>query len=318
MRILLAIAVLTCAGCFPAAQAADTSLIGLAPQGSEVLVGFNLKQIRGAGLGQLLMSQAGPSNPDFKAFVDKAGFDPIRDIDEVVIAAPPTTGKPRAFILVRGTFDAARFGKLVTGAGATATEYHGIQIFTKPGEQQSPLSSIALIDASLLVAGDDQGVRAFVDRQGQPGGLGAELAAQAAEAAASNDIWVVLHASPAAFAPAGATPGQAVALLQSIERATIGLKLGTDIVLSANVMTHSPDEAQGLLSALQLVSGMAASSDPGANPAAAFLQKLQLESEGNAVKLRLAVPQTEVIAAIGKAMTKMAPQKAAPTPAPAQ
>jgi hypothetical protein len=312
MRTHLVVALAAFAACLPAASAADSSLLALAPPGSEVLVGINLKQIRGSSLGEMLLAQAGPNNAQFKTFVEQAGFDPVRDVDEVLVAIPAKSGKPNGFVLVRGTFDAARFAKLAAGAGATATDYHGVQIYAKGGEQEGQ-AALALMDPSLLVAGDEVSVRAFVDRHGATGGLSEAVAAKASQMAAANDVWIVMHTSPATFAPPGAAPPQAAALLQSIEQAAIGLKLGSDIVLTADATTQTPESAQNLVAALGLVSGMAASAEKGSNPAAAFLQKLKLGAEGNTVKLSLAVPEAEAAAAIRDAIAKMT--QPAPKPA---
>jgi len=315
MRTSTAVALLSCAALIPAAPAADSSLLGLAPAGSDVLVGINVKQILESKLGKLITAQvAGPGHPEFKEFVEKAGFDPLRDLDEVLIAAPAKQN-PNALLLLRGHFDTAKLSQLAVAGGMKGADYHGVRILARAGQKEG-FSALAVLDPSLVVGGDEAGVRAFVDRRGQGPGLSAAIAAKAGEASKADDIWVVLHAAPSAFAP-GAAEGPMGGLMQSIEQATLGIKLGTDIVLSVHAVTHTAQDAEGLVGALRLFSGMAAANQKGNQQVATMLQRLKLESEGNTAKLSLAIPEAEAEAAIRDAIAAgMQAQKQAPAPSP--
>jgi hypothetical protein len=153
------------------------------------------------------------------------------------------------------------------------------------------------MDPSLIVGGDEAGVRAFVDRRGQRAGLGAAIAAKANEASKANDIWMVVHAAPSAFSPQGANPGAAGKVMESIEQASLGVRFGSDIVISVQAVTHTPADAAGLVSALQFFSSMAAANQK-ANPQAALLERIKLTSEGNTARLSLAIPEAEAEAAV--------------------
>ena len=239
----------------PAACAADSSLLGLAPADSDALIGINLKQIRESDLGERTLAEVGPDNPGYKEFATTACFDPFRDPDEVLIAAPATQ-HPKAPMMLRGSFDAAKLAQLAADGGMVPADCHGVQILSRAAHQEG-FSALAIIDRALVVRGNQAGVQAFVDRRGQTAVLKVGLAAKPADAFKANDIWVVLQAAPAAFAPESATSGHMGPLLQSIEQASLGLKVGSDVVLFVNVVTHTPQAAEGLAAALRVFSWMA-------------------------------------------------------------
>jgi hypothetical protein len=300
MRMRTTIALLAFAASVAAANAADSSLLGLAPADSDVLIGINLKQIRESDFGKLIAGQAAAAdNSEFKAFTVN-GFNPLLDLDEVLIAGPAKQ-KPEALVMLRGRFDAAKLSKLAAAGGMQGADYHGVRILAKPGQQQG-FSALAVVDPTLIVGGNEASVRAFVDRHGEGPGPSAAIAAKAAEAYKANDIWVVLHAAPSTFVPAGAASGPMADLLQSIEQMSLGLKFGSDIVLALDAVTHTPKDAEGLAAAVRLFSGMAAVNQAGNKQVAALLQKLKVDSEGNTAKLSMAIPEAEAEAAIKDAI----------------
>lgn len=318
MRTRTAVALLIFAASIPAALAGDSSLLGLAPADSDVLIGINFKQIRESNFGKLIQGQvAGPDNVQFKAWTAQAGFDPFSDLDEILIAAPAKQN-PNAFLMMRGKFDAAKLAQLAAVGGMKGSDYHGVQILARAG-QQGGLSAVAVLESSLIVGGDEASVRAFVDRRGKSPGPGAAITAMAAEVSKANDIWVVLHAAPSAFVPPSAAAGPMGDLIRSIEQASLGLKLGTDIVFSLHAVTHTPKDAEGLAAAVRLFSGMAAANQQGNKQVGALLQKLKVDTEGNMAKLSLAIPEAEAEAAIRDAIAsrkqagKLAPAPAGPS-----
>ncbi len=300
MRTCTLVALLSCAALIPAAPAADSSLLGLAPADSEALIGINVRQILTSNFGKMIMAQmAGPGHPEVNAFADQAGFDPLHDLDEILIAAPAKQN-PSALFLIRGKFDVAKLSQLAAMAGTKGVDYKGVQILVKTG-QQGGLSAVAVMDPSLIVGGDEAGVRAFVDRRGKGAGLGEAIAAKASEASKANDIWMVMHAAPSTFAPQGGNPGAAGKVMESIEQVSLGVRFGTDIVLWVHAVTHTPQDAEGLVSALKFFSSMAAANQK-ANPQAALLDRLKLDSEGNTARISLSIPEAEAEAAVRDAM----------------
>ena len=107
-------------------------------------------------------------------------------------------------------------------------------------------------------------------------------------------------------------------LIQSIEQASLGVKFGTDIVLSVQAVTHTPKDAEGLVAALRIFSGMAAAGQKDNRQVAALLQRLKVDSEGSTARLSLAIPEAEAEAAIRDVIAaKMMAKQPSPAPSPA-
>jgi hypothetical protein len=312
MLLRTAVVILSCAAWVPAAAGGESSLVALAPAGSEVLVGIHLRQIVDSDFGKAVAAQlAGQSNGQLQGLVAVSGFDPMRDLDEILIAAPAKQNAT-PLLLLRGRFDAAKLAQLAAMGGMKGADYHGVQVLARAG-QQGGFSALAVLDPTLVVGGDEAGVRAFVDRRG---GLAEAMKLQAAEAAKTDDIWMVLHAAPAAFAPDAAGAGPAAEFLKSIQRASLGVKFGTDIVVSFRAVTHNPQEAENLVTALRLLTGLAAASQKEHPQVAELVKRLKLDTEGDAARLSLAIPEAEAETALRNAMAKTQPP-AAPSPSPA-
>jgi len=301
MRKCTLVVLLSCAVLIPAAQAADSSLLGLAPADSSVLIGIDVRQILQSDFGKLIAEQvAGPGHPEAQGFAAMAGFDPLRDLDEVLIAAPAKQN-PNGLMLLRGHFDVAKVSQLAAMVGMKGADYHGVQVMAKPG-QAGGFSAMAVLDPTLVVAGDEAGVRAFVDRRGRAVNLNAAIAAKAGEMSKANGIWVLLNAAPATLVPQGANPGTAGKLLETIEQASFGVRFGPEIVLWAHAVTHTAEDAEGMVGVVRFFTGMAAANQTGNPQLAALLGKVKMDSEGNTAKLTLAIPEAEAEAAIRDAI----------------
>jgi hypothetical protein len=304
-------------GCAPAwAQAPD--LIRLAPPDSGVLAGINLAQIRASDVGKSLLAKATSESSELKTLLATAGFDPLRDVDEIVIASPANSPKARGVFLLGGSFDPTRFAELAVAPGMSAETWHGVQVLTK--QQEQPVA-MACLNRTLIVGGDPETVRTTLARRNQAPGPRVELAAKAAEMRAAYDIWFVSHVSPAdltANAPdthIAANPQ--LDLMRSIEQASGGLKFGSDFTMAADLTARTPKEAEDIAAALRLFIGLAASNQRDSKQAAAILEKLALATEGNTVKMSFSIPQAELVKSIEAAMERVrqtAPAAPAPPP----
>ena len=89
-----------------------------------------------------MAQMAGPSHPEVKAFADQGGFDPMHDLDEILITAPAKQN-PNALFLMRGKFDVAKLSQLAAMGGMKGADYHGVQILVRAG-QQGGFSAVAV------------------------------------------------------------------------------------------------------------------------------------------------------------------------------
>ena len=85
--------------------AADSTLLNLVMPEARMVAGMDVERARDSFLGRKLMEQLDTKAGDFAKFVAMTGFDPRRDLREVIIATPDANTKnPPALILVRPRF----------------------------------------------------------------------------------------------------------------------------------------------------------------------------------------------------------------------
>ena len=162
-------------------RSADTGLGAFVPPDTVALAGMRMDQLRATALYQKLRAQQRFSELDeLKA---RTGFDPTRDVSELLVA---TNGKD-AVTIARGQFHP-------TDTGAKKLPYKGYTLYVH-GE-----GAYALIDASTALAGTQPAVRAAIDqyKSGARSATVASLLARGRAIAPQNQIWAVSD-SPEAF-----------------------------------------------------------------------------------------------------------------------
>ncbi|MGE5646870.1 MAG: hypothetical protein ACM336_13875 [Acidobacteriota bacterium] len=306
------------------ACAAESPLLRFAPPGSRVLVGINLRQVKASAIGQAIVSEASAKMEAGASdkFIAATGIDP-RDIDEVLIASPE---RSRTVFLMRGSFDPTRFAEMAAGPDMTASMFQGVQILAPARQQQQPMA-FACLSNTLIAGGDPAMLRSVIAARDSGPGPGAALEARAAELAAAHDIWFVSITPPVGLA-GGIASGKAadnpqMQMLRSIEQASGGVRLGPTLDVAADLTTRTPEDAQNIAAALQLLIGLAAQGNRNSKQAAAILEKLALRAERNTVKLAFSIPEDElkksvqaaVESARRRAQAATAPRAATPAPA---
>jgi hypothetical protein len=305
-----------CALCLPCACAADSSLIGLAPADSNLLVGLNIEHIRQNPVGQLILSRLMQDDPRFKDFGKQAGFDPVRDVSQIVLTFPAKSEKTSGVALVGGSFDSTRFAELAVDPGVVTEAYHGIQIVMRQTRQQ-PVAA-AMPDPSLIVIGDPASVRAFLDERTKQDRPVSPLAAKAAEMSQASDVWLVSGASPAGFAEPNSNlaSGSAAELLQSIQEMSAGLKVGTQPVLSGRIVARSPKDAENLASALRTFLALAIMGRRTSSEAVPPPPKLKLETAETAIMLSMPFTEFEASNVVRVTADSLAIPRPKPKPKP--
>lgn len=110
-----------------------------------------------------------------QAFTDleqKTGFNPERDVDQVLIAGRPDQGKEGGLVIVRGRFDRYKLSQMVESEGkrVTTKKHEGNPLYVF-NEGQKGASALAFLghDDDLLVMGSQKSVEAAVSShfQGQ-------------------------------------------------------------------------------------------------------------------------------------------------------
>jgi hypothetical protein len=133
-----------------AAPRVDNVLVRMVPPGSTALVGAHMDQLEASELFQKLMAQQ--KLPQLDQFARETGFDPRRDVREILLI----TGPSGTVVLARGKFslkqDPARDMKLIR---------HGQ--YNIRADSADAASGFCILDSSLAAAGEVSAIEAALD-----------------------------------------------------------------------------------------------------------------------------------------------------------
>lgn len=309
-----------------AACGADSTLLRLLMPDAKVIAGAQVDQAKTSDFGKYVLRHLEPDDPGFAKFVAATGFDPRRDVTEVIVASNWSQDDPSHWLVVaKGAFDPARITAVALSNGAKVTHYAGIPVITdltsvKDGSQDKPhagpdLTAIAFLDSSTAAMGELSTVQAAIDRRksGVAGSL--RLASKVRQVSAKNDFWFTTLVPLSYFAGAVPDPNIAGAmkgnLLGAIEQTSGGVKFGPTVQVSAEAITRSPKDASALVDVVKFVAGLIQTNRQNDNTAAqvsTLLDSLQASAEGNVMTMNLAVPE----ATLEQMIHTMRRQQAAP------
>jgi hypothetical protein len=282
-------------------SAADRQLLGMMMPDAKVLGGMNIVQVRNSPYGQYLLLQGPFNQPEFQKFVAATGFDPLRDVTEVVAATPGMPGDKSGLAAVRGTFNIAQIVAFVKLSGEKVDESQGVPMIMSPDGQVA----IALVDSTLVIAGDPNSVIAALPRRSAPSTLDPVLMAKANSLSVTEDAWAVTTMNPGAVG-LPAVPKQGgldLTALQAIQQSSAGVKFGASVNVTAEVVADTAQNANTLADLVRLVVQLG-TLNPQASEIAPVLQNLSVKTVGTAIQLSLAIPE--------ELMEQMGPSHKAP------
>jgi hypothetical protein len=264
--------------------AADAGLLSLAMPDARAMGGINVEQVRLSPFGQYLMAQITEREPGLAALIDATGFDPRRDLREILVVWNSEAGAKSGVIMARGTFDVARIVEAALSQGQTVETYKGVEMVGDPAK-----GSLAFVDSTLVIAGDNADVRAAIDRRSAAVGIGADLAAQLNQLSSTEDAWFVTLVPPAQLQEVGA-------MLNKVQQASGGVKFGANVVLTAQTVSQTDQDATALAETLKMLASMAQMGAPKglAASGAALLQNLSVAAAGQVTTLSLSVPEQQI------------------------
>jgi len=244
-----------------AMAAVDPGLLNLVMPDAQVVSGVQVTQTLASPFGQYILSQMQPGDAAFQQFLAATGFDPRKDLQQVVAATGDTTGNPQdALVVGRGAFQLSQINTAATSLGAVVTQYRGVNIYTSPDSKSQ--TSVAFPDASTALIGNVAAVQAAIDRSLANAVFTGPLAALAQTISATNQAWFATTSPLSDFAGGklgGANLGSvnSANLLQSVLQATGGVAFtATGLTLACNAVTASPQNAQALIDVLKFVLSM--------------------------------------------------------------
>jgi len=276
------------------AKAADPGLINLVMPDASVIAGVNVDQAKNSPFGQYVLSQIPANNTDLQKLVTLTGFDPTRDVHELLAASTGTQNT--GLVAARGAFDPSKIASVAVADGAKTETYGGITILEAPNQSHA----IAFLDSTLVVAGDLASVKAAIDRQKAPTPLPSTVLSQITQWSTSQDAWAISTVPPSQLHPANppSLPGtngiNPQAMLQTVQSAGGGVKFGNNVVISAQLTSDNAADATQLQGALQLLVSLAqmqAANDP---KAAALAQSLKITTSGQAVNVSLSLTEDQI------------------------
>jgi len=291
-RNALALAVLAVSG-----FAADASLIGLVPPEAKVIGGIHIDRTVTSPFGQYVLSQVKDSDKDFQQFVTATGFDPRRDLREVIFASPAAGQHGPGLIIARGVFNGPQILTAVqTKNGGTLSTYQGVSLLEHDGH------GIAIADGSLGIAGEANLVRAALDRRSATAGAQTALAAKAIQTSNKYDAWMVTSGVFVAPLPGRRTGSQSTSAiagpnLEGILETSGGLTFGTLVDFKAEALTRSDQDAKALADVLKFLASMVqmgGDKNPETQTLQTILQSLNVQTSGSTVQMSFSIPEQDL------------------------
>ena len=269
--------------------AVDADLLRYAGPDTKEIAGVYVDRAAASPLGVFLQSMAGPENRDFTNLIIATGFDPRRDLREIVVAsAGQAQGRKSGLIAARGTFNGAQLGALAVLSGGKKESYNGVDIYFSGGRHGG--AWFAFPEPSIALFGDETMLRAAIDRRSKTTEMDARLLAKT-QTASSQDVWF------AAIGQTGVALGKRFVPLESLDVVSGGLTLGSVVQLNAEAMMRSEKDAQALLGVIKMVTGLLQlqqEKNPGLARVLPFLQNADAKVEGAAVLFSTFASESDV------------------------
>jgi len=285
------------------ASALDPALLELGSPEAQSILGINVDEVKASPLGHYLLGRMQNEDPKLQKFIAATGFDPRRDVREVVVISN-NAASHTGLVLARGVYDVRRILNAARAQRLQVSSYKRADIIELPaGEAASSGGAsnrgwVAFLDGSLAAVGDSESVKQAIDRRGQRNGVQAPIAAKAQELSARYHAWMA-STVPAdqlnKFAPQGGSPVRAD-FSQAIDQISGGVRFGQMVEFAGEAVTRSDKDATALADVLRFLSGMVRpqNSAPQAAFVTALLQNLQLKTEGPVVQVSSSVSSEDL------------------------
>ena len=301
-----------------AMAAVDPALMNLVMPDAKVLTGIQVDQSVASPFGQYILSQMQPSDTGFQKFVAATGFNPTRDLQQILAATGANTpNHDNVLILGRGTFQPPRITTAALAAGGTVAQYKGVSILTGP--EANSHGSLAFLDSTTVALGDIALIQAAIDRRIAGSTFSGSLATSAQTVSATNHAWFATVTPLSDFLNGklngnlgNASQGN---LLQSVTAASGGVSFGsTAVTLIADAVTSSNQNAQALVDVLRFLAGMI-QTNANNQTAASLLDTATFAASGAVAHISLVVPEQQAEQLFMPGAGKPRIRKPAPPPA---
>ena len=288
-----------------AAYSADPALLSLVMPDAKVIAGANVAQARTSAFGQYVLAHMQPEDASFKSFVAATGFDPRRDIAEIVMASnwESNTPESRWLITARGSFNPAKIAASVQANNGTIVHFQGRDILSlgKIPNQGGTETDVAFLDSSYAVMGDLASVQAAIQRRQSKAAATSSLIAKVGGLSTKNDFWFITLVPLSEFSYAMPDPNLQGAmkgnLMQAITQASGGIRFGDPVNINAEAITRSDKDASALEDVVRFLANLLQSnrdSNQTAGQVASALDNLDIKTNGNIMTMSLAMPEKQL------------------------
>jgi hypothetical protein len=288
--------------------ATDPSLLRLVMPDAKVVAGLQVTQTKNSLFGQFVLSHMQVEDDTFKKFMAQTGFDPRRDVSEIVMASnwEQATPESRWLVVARGNFNLSSITSAATANGGVIVGFQGVNILsytpeTKPDGKPQVASGIAFFDSSNAVMGDLSSVKAAIQRKQSKASPSGTLMAKVRDLSAKNDFWFVTLVPISEFAGAMPDPNLSSAmkgnLLAAVHEASGGIRFGDNVAISGEAVTRSDKDAEALVDVFKFVAGMVQlnrQNDKTVDKVATLLDTMELKTAGNVMTMSLTIPERQL------------------------
>jgi len=291
--------------------AADATLLSLVPADAKTVAGIDVSQTTASPFGQFLLSKMQNDDQSFRDFVAATGFDPRRDLREVIVASNSIQpgSHDNGLVMARGTFDVPKILAAAGQHGATTLKINGADVIQgRAHNSEDHPGWVALLDSSTAIAGPQAMVEAALARRGMSPQFDAKLASGINDYSSGYNAWVASTAPVGNFAAnvpdkqvSGAMKG---GLAQSIDQVNGGLRFGSTIEMAGQAVTRSDKDAQSLLDVVKFLVGMVqmnTQNQPDAAKFAKLIENLDVKTAGTSLLVSLSIPETDLEQLINQA-----------------
>jgi hypothetical protein len=294
------------------AFAADPQLLRMVPTDAQVVAGLDVGKLKNSPLGQYLLTQLSAQESHLQGLEAMTGFNPRRDVMEIVSAARGPNQKS-GVVLLRGNFDKGKILGLLTANGQTLNLYQGVEMLANPNGRDA----VALVDNSLVVLGSSDNVKAVLDRRGSGAAMDAALNAKIDRLSGAFDAWMVTTLPVADLA--GAVPDRNASgilkgdVWKKIRQASGGMKFGSMVEMSGEAEATSAQDATALADVVRFLVSMVQMQAPQDVPEALLkaLRTANVSSAESTVKVSLAMPSADLETLLQQQMQKGPRKRAA-------
>ncbi len=284
-----------------ASAAVDPALLKLVMPDAKIISGIQVDASKSSPFGKYVLSQMQSDDPGLQKFVADTGFDPRRDLSEIVVATAGTSDKPEFLVAGRGVFNSGKILNTASLSGGTVTNYKGVDMLVNSHDNSN--GAIAFVDSTTAIMGTQTAVQAAIDRRSNPAALPADVLAKVQQLAAANDAWF-LSTGPVTDFFAGKVANENLNsamnsnLMQAVLQASGGVKFSPgSVMFNAEAVTRSEKDAQSLADVVRFIAGLVQlnkDKDPKAQQVATLLDGLQLSTSQSTMKLSLSIPEPAV------------------------